>query len=103
MPSTDEQASPWLTRKPRSELRHWSTYDPVDEWYRDYHGYVPVDAALGLRRLIRETGMSFPDAYRTLLGAGKIIHIDPSDDIEPPAAGPGPASGDGVAPVSWTG
>ncbi len=27
--------------------------------------------------------MSFPDAYRALLRARKIIHIDPADDLEP--------------------
>lgn len=29
-------------RKPRSELRHWSIYTTVFEWWEDYKGYVPI-------------------------------------------------------------
>jgi hypothetical protein len=79
MPSDDERGSALPARKPRSELRHWSTYASVGEWFRDYHGYVPIQAAAGLDRLMRQSGMSFPEAYRTLLGRGAIIHIDPAD------------------------
>lgn len=69
-------------RKPRSELRHWSTYRTVGEWYKDYRGYVPIQMAHGIDQLIRETGLSFPDAYRQLLGRGAIIHLEP-DDVDP--------------------
>ena len=85
MPTTDDRAGESLARKPRSELRHWSTYATVSEWFRDYHGYVPIQMAAGLDRLMRDTGKSFPEAYRTLVGKGRIIHIDPADDREPPA------------------
>lgn len=87
MASTDDRAGVTLPMKPRDELRHWSTYATVGEWYLDYHGYVPIEAAAGLSRLIRETGMAFPDAYRALLGARKIIHIDPADDLGAPPEG----------------
>jgi len=96
MPSTDEPAPGTPPTKPRSELRGWSEYASVSEWFRDYRGYVPIQIAAGLDRLIRDTGMSFPDAYRALLGAGKIIHVDPVDDLEPPPAGPR----DAVTPTS---
>jgi hypothetical protein len=70
-------------RKPQSELRHWSTYATVGEWFADYRGYVPIQMAHAIDRLIRRSGMSFPDAYRALLRHGAIIHIDPADDLEP--------------------
>jgi len=95
MASTDDRAAVTLPMKPRDELRHWSTYTTVSEWYLDYHGYVPIEAAAGLSRLIRETGMTFPDAYRALLEARKIIHIDPTDDLELPPEEPP----DAVAPT----
>jgi hypothetical protein len=85
MTPTDEPGPGPDTRKPRAELRHWSAYASVGEWFRDYRGYVPIQMAHGLDQLIRRTGMSFPDAYRTLLRRGAIIHLDPSDDLEPPA------------------
>jgi len=84
---------PLDTRKPRSELRHWSTYASVGAWFADYHGYVPIPMAVGLDRLMRERGLSFPDAYRLLLGQRRIIHIDPADDLdrEPEPDGRGPS------------
>ena len=88
MSSTDEPSGATLPMTPRSELRHWSTYATVGEWFHDHHGYVPIQMAAGLDRQMRATGMSFPDAYRALLGIGAIIHVDPADDLEPPPAGP---------------
>ena len=70
-------------RKPRSELRHWSTYATVGEWFADYRGYVPIQMPHAIDRLTKRTGLSFPDAYRTLLRGGAIIHIEPADDLEP--------------------
>ena len=70
-------------RKPRAELRHWSTYTSVGEWYADYRGYVPIQQAAALGRLTRDGTMSFRDAYRLLLRRGAIIHLDPADDVEP--------------------
>jgi hypothetical protein len=88
MSSREPLVGPGLEwRKPRAELRHWSTYTSVTLWWDDHRGYVPVQMAAAIDRVMRTEGLSFPDAYRLLLRAGKIIHIDPADDIEPPAAG----------------
>jgi hypothetical protein len=63
-------------RKPKSELRHWSTYASVGEWYDDYHGYVPSMMAVGLSQLMRkQPELTFPQAYASLLGAGRIIEL----------------------------
>jgi hypothetical protein len=63
-------------RKPKSALRHWSTYASVGEWYDDYHGYVPSMMAVGLSQLMRkEPELTFPQAYASLLGAGRIIEL----------------------------
>lgn len=70
-------------RRPRSELRHWSTYATVGEWYADYRGYVPIQIAHGLDIAMQRHGLSFPDACRLLLDRHAIIHIDPRDDAEP--------------------
>jgi hypothetical protein len=83
MTTNEPELGPGLgPRKPRAELRHWSTYAPVGEWYADYRGYVP-DQAAAPGRLTREGGMSFRDVYRLLLKRGAIIHINPADDMEP--------------------
>lgn len=71
-------------RKPRSELRHWSTYASVGEWLNDYHGYVPIQMPHALSQLQEANpGMTFRDAYAGLLGAGAIVHIDLADDAIP--------------------
>jgi hypothetical protein len=67
-------------RKPESELRHWSTYASVGEWYDDYHGYVPIQMAAGLSQLMRKhPELTFPEAYASLLRAGAIIELQPDD------------------------
>jgi hypothetical protein len=63
-------------RKPRSKLRHWSTYATTGEFYDDYAGYVPLAMMAGITRLQKAMRMSFADAYRTLYEAGAIIHLD---------------------------
>jgi hypothetical protein len=84
MTTNDPELGPGLgPRKPRAELRHWSTYTSVGAWYADHRGYVPIQAAAALGRLTRDGSLSFPDAYRLLLKRGAIIHLDPADDIEP--------------------
>jgi hypothetical protein len=102
--SADDLIGPGLwPRKPRAELRHWSTYATVGAWYADYIGYVPIQQAASLDRLIRQTGMSFPDAYRTLVERRKIIHIDPADDLEPAGSrdwGPVPSQAAGSTGAS---
>ncbi len=47
MTPADEPGQRPDTRKSRAELRHWSTYATVGEWFADYRGYVPVQAAAG--------------------------------------------------------
>ena len=88
--SSPDPVSPRV-RKPREQLRRWSTYATVGEWFTDYAGYVPIQIPAAISRLIRNTGMSFPDAYRTLLKRGAIIHLDPADDAEAPAGEQGTA------------
>ena len=84
MTTNDPELGPGLgPRKPRAELRHWSTYTSVSEWYADHRGYVPIQAAAALGRLTRDGTLSFRDAYRLLLRRGAIIHLDPADDVEP--------------------
>lgn len=71
-------------RKPKSELRHWSTYASVGEWFDHYRGYVPIQMAVALSRGMRDNpGMTFREAYARLLRAGAIIHVDPADDALP--------------------
>ena len=85
MSSDDDLTRRYGPPKSRAEMRHWSTYATVGEWFADYHGHVPIQIPAAISRLIRDTGMSFPDAYRTLLHKGAIIHLDKADDFEPPA------------------
>jgi hypothetical protein len=70
-------------RKRKDDLRHWSTYRTASEWFADHHGFVPIQMAAALGRTIGERGLSFPNAYRHLLGMGAIIHLDPADDEIP--------------------
>jgi len=84
MATNEQELGPGLgPRKPREQLRHWSTYTSVGAWHADYRGYVPIQQAAALDRLTRGGEMSFPDAYRLLLRRGAILHIDPVDDVEP--------------------
>ena len=68
------------TRKPESELRHWSTYRTASEYYADYQGYVPLPMMVGISQVMRERGVGFVEAYRLLLEGGAIIHVDEADD-----------------------
>ena len=70
-------------RRPRSALRHWSTYATVGEWFDDYRGYVPIQMAAGISRTMKERGLTFREAYTLLVSRGAIIHINPSDDDVP--------------------
>lgn len=72
--------SPRSDRKPESELRHWSTYASVGEWYDDYHGYVPLVMAVGLTQLMQKhPELTFPVAYASLRRAGNIIELHADD------------------------
>jgi hypothetical protein len=64
----------------RARLRDPLTYTTVGEWYDDYHGFVPIQMAQALSRVIAERGISFPEAYRLLRDAGAIIEIEPEGD-----------------------
>ncbi len=84
MSTNEPELDPGLgPRTPRAELRHWSAYTSVGEWYANHRGYVPIQQAAALDRLTRDDAMSFRDAYRLLLRRGAIIHLDPADDVEP--------------------
>jgi hypothetical protein len=59
------------------------SYTSVHDWWRDHQGRVPIQAAAGLDRYVREHGVSFGEAFRALTGPrGPIILIGPA---EPPA------------------
>lgn len=50
----------------------------MGEWYTDHRGNVPIQIAHGLDVTMRRHGLSFPDAYRLLLGGdcrGRLIPI----------------------------
>lgn len=73
----------WRVRRPESELRHWSTYESVHEWYEDYHGYVPSMMAAGLsQRMTANPGLTFPQMYAAMLGRRAVIRVHEGD--EPP-------------------
>lgn len=60
----------------RSRQRRPETYASVTEWWADYRGFVPIAMAHGLSQLMAK-GMSFHDAYLSLVEAGGIVEIDP--------------------------
>jgi hypothetical protein len=83
MSADDLRSRPVPEPKPRSALRHWSTYRSTGEYYEDYRGYVPLPALVAIDRLVRDRGLTFPEAYRTLLDRGAIVHlweVPPPDD-----------------------
>jgi hypothetical protein len=60
-------------------------YASVHDWWQDHHGRVPIQAAAGLDRYVREHGVSFGEAFRALTGPrGPIILIQESSDAPPP-------------------
>jgi hypothetical protein len=59
-----------------------SKYKTVGEWYADVRGRVPVQMPQALERLMKEEGLSFPEAYARLVERGAIIEIDETG--EPP-------------------
>lgn len=61
----------------RASLRDPLAYATVGEWFADYHGFVPIQMAHALSRVIAERGITFPEAYRLLRGAGAIIELQP--------------------------
>jgi hypothetical protein len=71
-------------KKPRSELRHWSTYNSAGEYWDDYRGYVPLPMMVGISSVMRTHGMTFQEAFAALLRAGAIVHVDPEDESSTP-------------------
>ena len=52
-------------------------YTSVSNWYRDHHGRVPIQAAAGLERYMRQHGCTFAAALTALTGrGGPIILLD---------------------------
>jgi hypothetical protein len=52
------------------------TYRSVSEWFQDHHGRVPIQAAAGLDRYMRDHGCTFAEAFKALSGPrGPIILI----------------------------
>jgi len=77
-------------RKPRAELRHWSTYTSVGEWYTDHRGYVPIQMAAGISRTMKERGVNVP----------RGVHVSPAPSRDRPyrpcrRRDPGRSGGDG--------
>jgi hypothetical protein len=72
-----------MRRTPESELRHWSTYESLTDWYLDFHGYVPQALAWALsRRMEANPGTTFRKAYAAMLGRRASIPVHEGD--EPP-------------------
>lgn len=71
-------------RTPLSELRHWSEYETVGEWYADFRGYVPAGPmAVGFERRMRERGRTFREAFAQLMvDGGRAVSVHPGE--EPP-------------------
>ena len=53
-----------------------SKYKTVGEWYAEHRGRVPVQMAAALEKLMRDEGLTFPDAYVKLVAADRIVEID---------------------------
>ena len=52
-------------------------YTSVSNWYRDHHGRVPIQAAAGLDRYMRQHDCTFAEAFTALTGrGGPIILLD---------------------------
>jgi hypothetical protein len=84
MPSDHQQpGSRPGRRKPKAELRHWSTYGSPTEYHEDYRGHVPLPMMVGISQAMREGGLTFVEAYRALLDRGAIVHVNPDEPAEP--------------------
>lgn len=75
MPKKPTTVAGGIPLLPERNPRHWNTYATVSDWYRDFHGRVPVDTAPALKRLMERTGCTFPEANKALLDAQVIIVI----------------------------
>jgi hypothetical protein len=76
----------------RARLRDPRTYATVGEWYNDYRGFVSIQCAHALSRVIQARGMTFADAYDDLVRRGTIIEIGPVPPRGPDPSDPPPAA-----------
>jgi len=60
----------------RARLRDPHAYATVGEWYADYAGFVPIQAAQALSRVMRQRGLTFRAAYDLLCDAGAVVELD---------------------------
>ena len=111
MTTNEPELGPGLgPRKPRTELRHWSTYTSVGAWYADYRGYVPIQQGHGrpaahekpraqarhiqtFRANASAPGTSQPDPARS-------SSVIPQTNASSRSSGPPPPSGS--AAQSWS-
>ena len=77
----------------RRALRDPHTYSDITEWWADYRGFVPIQMAHGLSQVMKQRGLTFPEAWDLLVGHGAIVVIEYPDDPpkEQPAQAGGPA------------
>ena len=60
----------------RARQRDPHAYATVGEWYADYAGFVPIQMAQALSRVMRQRGLAFGAAYDLLHDAGAIVELD---------------------------
>ncbi len=63
-------------RARRARRRRPETYESVSAWWADYQGSIPLAMAHALSRLT-DSGMSFGDAYLSLIRKGAVVELDP--------------------------
>jgi hypothetical protein len=83
MPKKPTTVAGGIPLLPERNPRHWNTYATVSDWYRDFHGRVPVDTALALKRPMEQASCRFAEAYKVLLDARLIIVINEDLSGEP--------------------
>ena len=75
MPVPDGYDDPREVREARQQPPE--SYATITEWWRDYHGFVPLAMAHGISQAMREHDLSFRDAYLKLLKGGAIVELEP--------------------------
>ena len=64
-------------------------YPSVSDWYCDHRGRVPIQAAAGLERYMRQHGCTFAAAFTALTGRGGPITLLEEEPARRPARRPG--------------
>ena len=62
-------------------------YDSVGAWYDAHRGRVPIQAAAALDRLVRDCGLTFAEAFLTLVDGGALILLDDNGSASAPPEG----------------